>query len=105
MLIMFVGHEDSKVAVWHWGPDNVQHYTEPAVLATNPQEVVMAMGGLLLWHRKQWQSEGWTRVWVEDAFRSRLIWGTDLDQLPVNDSDLFPWVMGKVKAYAAQYQA
>ena len=104
MLIMLVGHEDSKAAVWHWGPENVQHYTELTVLVTNPQEVVMAMGGLLVWHRKHWQSEGWTRVWVEATFRSRLIWETDLAELPEDNADVFPWVTEKVKVYAAQYQ-
>ena len=104
MLIMFVGRKENKAAVWHWGPSDVQHYTEPAVLVTNPQEVVLAMGGLLLIHRKQWSAEGWTRVWVEDAFRSRLVWGSDLAELPEDNADVFPWVIEKVKAYAAQYQ-
>lgn len=104
MLIMFVGRKENKAAVWHWGPEGVQHYTEPAVLVTNPQEVVLAMGGLLLIHRKQWSAEGWTRVWVEDAFRSRVIWTAHLDELPANDSEVLPWVINQVKDYAAQYQ-
>ncbi len=104
MLVMYVGHEADKAAIWHWGPDDVQRYTKPDVLATNPHEVVMAMGALLLMHRTHWIAEGWTHVWVEDAFRSRVIWDTDLADLPVNDQALFPWVIGKVKDYAAQYQ-
>ena len=103
MLIMSVRQEERarKQAVWHWGPENVQHYTEPAQLVTNPQDVVLAMAGLLLLHRRQWIVEGWTRVWVDDVFRSRVIWEAPLADVP--DADVFPWVMAQVQDYAGRY--
>lgn len=105
MLMLQVSEYDNPpVTTWRWDPPRVKRLTRPEVLASNPKEVVMAIGGLLIRDRAHWRAEGWTHVQLIDTLRHRIIWRTAIDDLPTEDMALLTWSIGKVKLYAHQYQ-
>lgn len=104
MLVLRVTEATGNgAAVWHWAPPDVQRYTDPQTLPTNPQQVLMAISGLIVLHRGHWTAESWTHISLQDVFRNREIFRMALAEIPDDVTGIYPQIHQQVQRYAAQY--